>query len=217
MRKRVGITQRVVAVPERGERRDALDQRWFDWVDRSRYLLVPLPNRGDGGSIVADVVDLQLDGFLLSGGNDLAVDGSAGDVAPERDRLERELLAFARAHRVPVFGVCRGMQMLLHESGAELRRIDGHAGTSHRIVQTSSDWPISDGRIVNSYHDWAIDRSAIRADWNPLAVAVDTDGETIEAVAHRESPFVGVMWHPERDRRDAIDRALFDRLFGNDR
>jgi len=59
-------------------------------------------------------------GLVLAGGEDLdpALYGEETlpeanvDVLPERDAMELELLAGAREARIPVWGVCRGLQML---------------------------------------------------------------------------------------------------------
>ena len=41
---KVGITQRVDRVESHNEYRDALDQRLVDWVIRSGFLPLPIPN-----------------------------------------------------------------------------------------------------------------------------------------------------------------------------
>ena len=64
---RIGITQRVEAIRGRGERRDALDQRWQAFFTTLGVLAVPLPNSAPSAELLLD--ELGLAGILLSGGN----------------------------------------------------------------------------------------------------------------------------------------------------
>lgn len=62
----------------------------------------------------------MLDGFVLSGGNDVdpsqyRKDGNlekVGELTPLRDSVERLILAYAYANDIPVLGICRGFQMI---------------------------------------------------------------------------------------------------------
>ena len=141
-------------------------------------------------------------GLLLTGGNTLTAYG--GD-APERDRTELDTLAFARARGVPVLGVCRGMQVILHAFGVPLRPVDGHAGTRHRV---------GGSRTVNSFHDFGS-----TGDTRPLDVLARADDGVVEAMRHPVEPVHGVMWHPERCEPFAeADVRLFRQLLsGGDR
>ena len=71
--------------------------------------------------------------MVLTGGNDLAALG--GD-APERDATENALLDAAESRRLPVIGVCRGMQViqaaLCGAAAADSRARDAAADDRHR-------------------------------------------------------------------------------------
>lgn len=206
--KHVGITQRVDVVPDYGERRDALDQAWTPLVEDLDALPVPLPNRSRHPGRIVD--DLDLDAIVLSGGNDLEATG--GDsVAEERDAFERALLEAARQRSVPVLGVCRGLQVLAVEHGATLAREADHAGTRHEVEPTTQAPEVLDlPREVNSFHDWTVPTDEFPEELLVLGRAPDG---TVEALAHRTQPLVGIMWHPERERPPhAADRRLLGRL-----
>ena len=178
----VAVSQRVDVVPERGERRDALDQAWTRFLAACGLTPVLIPN--DRAAAEALMHAVPVCGVVLTGGNDLTVVG--GDT-PERDDTEATLLAEARRSRLPVIGVCRGMQMIQHSYGVTLRPVTGHVGTPHPVVV--------DGQTVsvNSYHAWGAFESV-----PSLEVCGRAADGVIEAVRDPARRILGIMWHPER-------------------
>lgn len=174
----LAVSQRVAVDPHHGERRDVLDQRWTVFLAACGLTPLPLPN--DEHAALALMAAVPIRGVLLTGGN------TVGEDAPERDRAEAAMLAFARMRRLPVLGVCHGMQVLLHHAGVALHRVANHAGTSH-LVETDAG-----SRMVNSYHDFGALESG------PFHVTARAGDGVIEAIAHPSEPLLGIMWHPER-------------------
>lgn len=203
---RIGITQRVEDLPDRGERRDALDQAWVPWIEADGDIAIPIPNTLD--DVEAFVAALGIDAFVLTGGNDLAHLRSAANPAPERDATEAAVLDFATRHARPVLAVCRGMQMLVAHAGGSLKPVDGHVAAPHALEKRVSPWPLRSG-TVNSFHDWGVGADGVGPVLEILATAPDG---TVEAVAHRTLPQVGIMWHPERAVADPMDRELLRAL-----
>lgn len=197
--KLIGVTQRVVIEPRYGERRDALDQRWAQFLAACGLGAIPLPNQPDLAIRLAAVTGV--DGILFTGGNDLSDYG--GD-APERDATEAALLVWARVRKLPVLGVCRGMQMLQHSFGVRLERAKGHVTASHPALVEGIP------RDVNSYHNFLARESVPE-----LVVWGRAWDKGIEAVRHCHETIAGMMWHPERlmpfDERDV---AFFKNFFG---
>lgn len=193
--KRIGITQRVELISGYGERRDCLDQQWAVLLEKVGLTAIPIPN--GLADVIAWVEASELDGLLLSGGNDLAHLASAINIAPERDRTEALLLSWAERKRIPVLAICRGMQMMYCWLGGELERVQGHAGCRHRIKIScdSSRLAGRDGDFVNSFHNWGIPRQGLPSTVSELAWSED---EYVEAFQHNSLPWLGIMWHPER-------------------
>ncbi|MDN6857488.1 gamma-glutamyl-gamma-aminobutyrate hydrolase family protein [Pseudomonas sp. CAN2814] len=199
----VAVSQRVDISPATAEVRDGLDQRLSGFLLAAGYLPVPVPNLL--GAADRQAADSLLDAWLaavrphaivLSGGNDIAE-------RPERDAVELALLEHAATRHMPVLGICRGMQMLAHWAGTGLRPVSAHVACRHRLVGQIED-------EVNSYHCWALADCPEGFD----ALARSEDG-CLEAIAHRQLPWQGWMWHPEREpslRQLDINRlkALFE-------
>lgn len=164
-----------------------------------------------------DVPELirRLDGLLLSGGQDVA--------AGPRDATEHALLSEAHRLGLPVFGICRGLQILnVHRGGTlidDLPGTDDHPAVGngeerlsrHRVVDAAG-WvadTLPDDAVVNSIHHQAIDRLGAG-----LEVAARAEDGTIEAVSGTDpTRFLrAVQWHPEKmpglDGRDHATRLL---------
>lgn len=202
----VAVTQRVEIEAKYRERRDCLDQRWNKLLQQFGIDAVPVPNTLQDVSAWTEA--MHIGGVVLSGGNSLGVLGAAADSAPERDTTEAELLSWAARRKVPVLGVCRGMQMMNHYCGGSLAPIDHHAGTAHEVILAETE---QQRRQVNSFHNFCIPADGLAPCFHVMAH--DNEGN-VEAMRHTELPWQAIMWHPERDASlHDDDRNLLVHLF----
>ena len=203
--KLVAMSQGVAVHPDRNERQDTLDQRLSALLSAAGYLPIPVPNRlmlatTDQPSVVDPVTawmtNVSARAVVLSGGNDIGT-------CQERDLTESRLLDYAKANRLPVLGICRGMQMMAAWAGVKLNPITGHVRTRHSLRgEVSGD--------VNSFHNLAL------SDCPPdfVVIARSEDG-SIEAIRHTSLLWEGWMWHPEREETFAAnDIRRLKMLFG---
>jgi putative glutamine amidotransferase len=175
-----------------------------------------------------------LDGILFTGGSDVdpALYGAEAHPAtcahPERDAAEALLMRAALDTRLPLLGVCRGMQLMAVLSGGTLHQhlpdllghdrhrdapassmppVDGAGGHDVLLAAGSLAHRVLGVRIaVNSFHHQAVaDPGRLKAvGWCP-------QDRLIEAVEDPTHPFaLGVQWHPER----GTDLSLFTALVG---
>lgn len=196
--KRVVISQRRDTVPGYNEIRDCLDIRFAKLLWEWGFLPLPLAS---GISNPSDYLRaISPDAIVLTGGNDIGR-------APERDALETAALDYALCNQLPVFGICRGLQMLNHYQGGQLRSISGHVAIRHTI---SGPLTQNSPRTVNSYHKQAVYPDTLGN--NLRALAWVEDG-SIEALCHTTLPWLAIMWHPERDSPlNAADKAFITKL-----
>lgn len=200
----VAISQRIEVLKKRGELRDTLDQNIIRFLLECGFLAVPLPNIFSKISqsnksteyFCSFMNKFKPNACLLSGGNNI------GD-NPTRDETELAIICYAEQQKLPLLGICRGMQIMAHKAGVRSVPVAGHAGTTHKIK----------GEIfgeANSYHDFCISECP-----EEYTVISKSDDNKIEAIKHQRLPWEGWMWHPERElsfkKRD-VDRvkALFN-------
>ncbi|MCL1631562.1 gamma-glutamyl-gamma-aminobutyrate hydrolase family protein [Sporolactobacillus sp. CPB3-1] len=158
------------------------------------------------------------DGFLLSGGCDVNPRFFDQDPLPdcgvfdtERDQTEFQLIDAAIKKGKPVFGICRGLQVinvafggtLIQDIGSTLdhpiqheQKVSRKEG-SHRVrlEKESKLYRILDEQemiIVNSLHHQSIDRLG-----KGLHTAAYSADGVIEAIDLTENDVMGVQWHPE--------------------
>ena len=199
-KKIIAITQRVYVDPVTQERRDCLDQRWFDFAQEAGFILLPLPNNK---KVVTDYLNqFNINGFIFSGGNDLH---KYGGNSPERDLTERLILKFAISEKKKLIGVCRGMQIIGDYFGNKLVNVSNHV-TSKQVIHWN-DKPFN----TNSYHNWGFLK--IKSE-ELMVTAIHHPDCVIKAFKHHVLPIYGVMWHPERNKKfDQNDISFFRNVF----
>jgi putative glutamine amidotransferase len=173
----------------------------------------------------------RLDGLMLSGGGDIDPARYGAKPAPqtasvreERDTAELALLDAATSLRLPVLGICRGMQVInvarggsLHQHLPDVVGHDGHAPVpgafgAHQvraapgsrlsgILGRDADQAIS----TPTHHHQAVDR--LGKGLTATAWAADGTIEAFEADGG-DSFLVAVQWHPEAGDDPSLFRAL---------
>jgi putative glutamine amidotransferase len=166
-----------------------------------------------------------VDGLLLPGGADVDPafygadpDPRLGTVDRELDQTELALFRQARESGRPVFGICRGQQLINVAMGGTLvQHLDGHearalgrAHLAHRVeVEPTSELGRAAGEdsiAVNSLHHQAVDRVA-----PGLRPTARTAEGVVEALETEDGSVVAVQCHPEELATDLPwARSLFE-------
>lgn len=169
-------------------------------------------------------------GLLLSGGPDIGEkflrqpvpDPSVieEDAQPERDAWEFAAAREAVERGLPIFAICKGVQVLNVALGGTLHLdIPGHNAPALRLGNFQ---PVAYGKTapehtryerINSSHHQALDRLG-----DGLEVEAWSPGDgIIEQVRRRGEPYCfGVQYHPERhEQYSPLFHEFFDRLAAN--
>ena len=192
----------------------------------------------DPSMSVADAL-ADVDGLLLTGGGDVeparygeTPHQKLEDVDPARDEFEIALIAAAHTRDLPIFAICRGVQMLNVAAGGTLvqdipSEVTGALKHS-LVVPTHQSYELahevwldkdsllaklmgerlvgSDTCDVNSRHHQAV--KTIGPGYRVSATAPDG---VIEAIEDPSARFcLGVQWHPEHFWRTGEFRPLYE-------
>ena len=172
------------------------------------------------GEETLSTIYARLDGLLIAGGVDVhpsefgeEVEPFCGEIDRERDVVELQLLRWAIQQDMPVFGICRGIQMLNVAAGGTLYQ-DIDAQVEHALphehvkgdpynrlthsvdIDPQSQLARAFGTMrldVNSLHHQSVKQVA--PDFHIVARAPDGIVEGIERL--NGSFAVGVQFHPE--------------------
>lgn len=218
---------RIVIASDPGQKNDAYRGALLCAGAMPEEVLLVLPG---------DRLPEEIDGLLVAGGADVdparygeRPDTPTLELVPERDALDFALFEAARREEAPVFGICRGMQMVnvalggtlwqdlasqrdrgvTHDFGhgkaprehlAHAVRPRGDAATPlARVLAESPE------ALVNSRHHQAVKDLAPGL----VAIAASPD-DLVEAFEAKEGPWLAaVQWHPENLVATPSQKALF--------
>lgn len=198
-------------------------------VQRAGGLALVLPP----DPVVVEDPDLLLDrvdGLLLAGGADVDPSSYGAEphaetkgTWPDRDAFEIALTRAALARRMPLLGICRGMQVLNVALGGTLeqhlpdrlpdnlhRTLAGTFG-SHQVELEPGSLACraagGESLLVMSHHHQGVDRVG-----EGLRVSGHSpDDEIVEAIELPDRDFaLGVIWHPEEDPDSPVIASLVE-------
>jgi putative glutamine amidotransferase len=198
----------------------------YTYIDSISKFALPGIAPNISANLAGDYAKLY-DGLLLTGGGDIdpAYYGETPHpkteiVHPAYDKSDRALFAGFFEAKKPIFGICRGLQVInVCLGGSLVQDIPDASGS--RIHSRPGQYiphivtPVPGSFIhtispkietVNSSHHQAVDRPG-----RGLMVAARAEDGVIEALESQDGLVSGVQWHPERFPYP-MSTALFERF-----
>ena len=225
----IGLSPRILRqVPKelgfRGKTLQYLEQSVAHWAMALDAMVVMVPTVERDGLIrranidIGDIVH-ALDGLILQGGADIdpraygeEPSATVGPIDVVRDRFELDLLRAFVAAGKPVFGICRGMQLINVAFGGSLHQdLCSDGATSFVHVHTDAydlhehALRLGPGTWLSSIYDGAtvarvnsIHHQGVETLGRDLVAEAWADDGVVEAIRGTGAGFVvGVQWHPE--------------------
>lgn len=205
----IGITTLMIE-----DERFVLNKKNNEAIQQAGGVPIMLPHECEHVERYAEMID----GLLLTGGHDVdpyyygeEPHEKISELTPTRDAFELALTQLMLAKNKPVFGICRGSQMLNVAAGGTLiQDIPSAVPDAIQHVQTTKpDYPIHSIRLleqsklgttlekeavrVNSFHHQAV--KELGDGFYATAWASDGIIEAIESANYKFA--LGVQWHPE--------------------
>ena len=130
---------------------------------------------------IEDILDMDPDGLILSGGPDM-----------ERRGLCEE---YVESIDLPILGICLGHQAIAKAFGGEVKSGNkgGYASINIEILE-ENDILKGFGNEISVWASHADEVTRLPEDFIQLARSNICE---IEAMKHKERPIYGVQWHPE--------------------
>ncbi len=200
----------------------------------ARYVTAVIRAGGDAvllspESVESETLLARIDGIILSGGGDIVPDLYGGlpheklyGIDINRDQAEILAVQYAIEYRLPVLGICRGIQIMnVALGGTLIEHIPDVVGeaVAHRLPDdkeslhsvallpnalTARIFGIEKMDILSFHHQ------AIRKTASSLRETAHSSDGIIEGIELPEHPFfIGVQWHPELSD-DPLQQKLFD-------
>ena len=181
----------------------------------------------------------EIDGLLMPGGGDIDpcrynelryhVKGISKikGVSKSRDALEIQLCQMALVADIPIFGICRGIQVMNVATGGSLHQ-DIHTQLTNCLlhkdekIRTDIQHPIQlqPSSLLNQLTDESTTKvnsahhQAVKVIGEGFVVTAQSEDGIIEAIENPSKQFViGVQYHPERMLKEPELRAHGQKLF----
>jgi putative glutamine amidotransferase len=188
-------------------------------VDSGAYpvILPPIPNNGT----IKRLLD-SVDGLLVTGGGDIdpvlygeSRHPKCGIPSSDRDETEISAVKIAIEMGIPVFGICRGHQVLnvalggnlIQDIPSQVSNSITHSNVNERRPQHSveivdstmlRDIERDNSIMVNSIHHQAVKKLG-----DGLRVSAKSEDGVIEAIESTDGrPVLSVQWHPEENTNE---------------
>ena len=188
---KIFITLRSADSATYTESRDGIS---IDFIKLLNFLdLTPIlvPNNLDNPKAFFSEFDAK--GALLTGGDDPTIQN-------KRYETENSLIEYCIKDKIPIFGICRGLQAINLYFGGSLKKFEKDSNmivNKHdiEICNELYNLPLNNKYTVNSFHELYVTKDTLGKELTPFAIS---DHKTIEGLFHNQHNITAVQWHPER-------------------
>jgi len=170
------------------ELRFSLDTKLIDWILYLGFKPLLISDLKTLNYFV-NKSSLSIKGIILSGGPNVNKNSL-------RYKIQKQLTNISKNKKIPLLGICHGLQFINCLEGGSLKKINNHVQIHHKI-KSNDDYPLK----VNSYHQYGIKK--LGRNFEIIAYSQDNQ---IEAIKNKKYNWLGWMWHPERDKK--FDKKL---------
>ena len=180
------INPNVSVNKKRNEVSDQIDHALIKWLIKNSYNPIVISNKTlilSKKKLNQFLNTLKLKGILLSGGN--------YKMNSIRYQFQNFLIDYALKNNLPVLGICQGMQLIGVRFGSKLVKVQNHVRTTHKLINLSKErFP----KKCNSYHNYSLKNCP-----KDFYITTKAPDGNIESIKHKNLPWEGWMWHPERE------------------
>lgn len=177
-------------------------------------------NTGITYTLVSNIKDADV--VMFTGGSDVSPTlyneeyGRHTYCSERRDYEEVQAFEYCKANKIPMIGICRGMQLFnVLLGGKMIQDVTNHCGADHNITFTNGDI-----QIYPSIHHQMVNPNWVKPEWEIMAVSTESmsrhylDGNDesvpcpyeIEMMYFPEINSIGIQGHPEG--LDDLDPAV---------
>ena len=182
---------------------DFVDHFWINFFDKNKIKFTIIPNALNYKFNFINKKDIKL--IILPGGNDLFSKSYLSKI-----RLENEfkLIKFGIKNKIPILGVCRGMQVINFFYKGNQKKINGHMRTRHDIFFV--DKLFNKKKLnVNSFHSFGIPKNFLAKSLLPIGL---DKSKNVEIFEHHKKNIFGIMFHPEREKNYSFLKKLIKKI-----
>lgn len=210
---------------------DLINQNCLRYFESFEFIPVLIPNALS--DITGYFDKIKFEAIVLSGGCDVNEDiidsfkKCRKKIGICRDWTEHKIMDYAIRKKIPILGICRGMQFInVYFGGSIVKNIStvlpktiSHIGNNHKVRITEAEFIKkirAEEFVVNSFHEHGITENTLAPDLQFFAVS--TTDQVIEGLFHPKLPIIGIQWHPERPGSTSdCDLNLINAHFSNEK
>ena len=200
--KNILVNPKICVNIKRNEVNDQIDHALINWLINNSFNPIVISNKLFGlpkNKLYKFLNSLKLRGILFSGGNEVSKKSL-------RYQFQSYLLNYSKKKRLPILGICQGMQFMGVRFGSKLIKVKKHVKKKHNLLNlTKEKFP----KKTNSYHDFSLENCP-----KDFFISTKSIDGNIESIKHKLFPWEGWMCHPERDKKiDKINNFRLKKIF----
>lgn len=130
--------------------------------------------------------------LIITGGSDVI--GSNFETR-KRNLVESFLIKKSLKNKIPILGICRGIQFFSKLKGFKIFKCEDNMKTTHNVFFKRKFLKYKKIEKVNSYHNYCIKMTNKK---NFEVLAVDNKNR-VEFLIYKKINYL-IMWHPERNK-----------------